>query len=349
VSELADPRASDEQADGGERVFAGIDEAGLGPLLGPLAIGFSAFRTPRTCGHLWEELQSVVSADPAQDRTHIIVADSKRVHTRNPRGRRRLETTALAFLAQNGATGQPPANGRAILESAPVACRPAAALLERHPWYAELDQPLPRHQEAGSVELTAARLTRAMAAARVEQLAAGVRLVPAGELNASYAETGNKGRTLWNMTAGVLRQLWQAHGSEGLHAILDRQGGRSHYGGLIARTFPGCRVQTIAEGGPYCEYRVYERAGQESMPLRRMRLCFAERGEERSFAVALASCLAKYGRELSLAAFNAYFAARQPDLKPTAGYTTDGRRWLADAAETLRSAQLADGVLIRTR
>jgi hypothetical protein len=345
-----DAQARDEEhAEGDERVFAGIDEAGLGPLLGPLAIGFSAFRTPRTCGHLWEELASVVSDDPKRDGSRIIVADSKRVHTRNNRGRRRLETTALAFLAQNRTGCLPPTTGHAILESAPATCRPDADLLARHPWYGELDLCLPRHQEAGSLELTAARLQRAMAAARVQQLTAGVRLIPAGELNASYAETGNKGRTLWNMTAGVLRHLWQTFGTEGLHAILDRQGGRSHYGGLIKRTFPTCRVQTITEGGPYCEYRVYERAGENGGPPRRMRLCFAERGEERSFAVALASCLAKYGRELSLTAFNSYFGARQPDLRPTAGYTTDGRRWLEDAAATVRDADLAEGVLIRTR
>jgi len=34
-------------------------------------------------------------------------------------------------------------------------------------------------------------------------------------------------------------------------------------------------------------------------------------------------------------AFNAYFAELQPGLRPTAGYTTDGRRWLAEARSAL--------------
>jgi len=40
------------------RVLAGVDEAGLGPMLGPLSIGFSALRlpTPDTC--LWTALKS---------------------------------------------------------------------------------------------------------------------------------------------------------------------------------------------------------------------------------------------------------------------------------------------------
>lgn len=333
----------------GERVFAGIDEAGLGPLLGPLAIGFSAFRTPRTCGHLWDALGDVVSNDPAHDRTHIIVADSKRVFTRNARGRRRLETTALAFLAQNPPAHRPPCTGNEVLESVPPSLRPDARLLARHPWYAHMAAALPRTREAGSLELTAERLRRAMRTASVEQLTAGVRLVPAGALNESYAETHNKGRTLWNMTAGVLRHLWDAYACEGLHAILDRQGGRTHYAGLISRAFPGCRVHTITEGGPYCEYRVYERDAEDGRAPRRMRLCFAEHGEERSFAVALASCMAKFGRELALKAFNDYFESLQPGLRPTAGYTTDGRRWLQDAARAVQAANLDAGVLIRER
>jgi len=48
-------------------------------------------------------------------------------------------------------------------------------------------------------------------------------------------------------------------------------------------------------------------------------------------------------------AFNAYFTSLQPDLRPTAGYTTDGRRWLKDAAPALATAQLQDRVLLRER
>ena len=64
---------------------------------------------------------------------------------------------------------------------------------------------------------------------------------------------------------------------------------------------------------------------------------------------ALASCLAKYTRETCMAAFNAYWCERQPGLKPTAGYTTDGRRWVAEAEATLARADLPDDVLVRRR
>ena len=62
-----------------------------------------------------------------------------------------------------------------------------------------------------------------------------------------------------------------------------------------------------------------------------MSLEFRARGEEASFPTALASCLAKYAREVTMGAFNRYFEKRDPELRPTAGYTTDGRRWLKDA------------------
>ena len=72
------------------RVFAGIDEAGLGPLLGPLTLGWSAFRVPRGQVNLWSRLEQIVCDDPREDARRLVVADSKRVHSRTPRGRRRL-------------------------------------------------------------------------------------------------------------------------------------------------------------------------------------------------------------------------------------------------------------------
>ena len=71
--------------------------------------------------------------------------------------------------------------------------------------------------------------------------------------------------------------------------------------------------------------------------------------EELSFATALASCLAKYARELVMEGFNAYFEELQPGLKPTAGYRNDGWRWLSDAEHAVGRSGLDRDTLVRKR
>ena len=44
---------------------------------------------------------------------------------------------------------------------------------------------------------------------------------------------------------------------------------------------------------------------------------------------------AKYVRELFMQSLNEFFAARVEGLKPTAGYYTDGRRFVEDVGEVL--------------
>ena len=142
------------------RVFAGIDEAGLGPLLGPLTLGWSAFRAPRGPIDLWRSLSKVATQDPRQDAQRIVVADSKRVFSRNPRGARRLETTALCFLAQLDPDGRAPVSAEQVLTNTPAALRLPPEVLERHPWYAALEAHLPVHQSASSLELRCHLLRR---------------------------------------------------------------------------------------------------------------------------------------------------------------------------------------------
>ena len=90
------------------RVIAGIDEAGLGPLLGPMTVGWSAFRVPRGEINLWDVLGEVVSDSPRQDSKHLVVADSKRVFSRNPRGARRLELTVWRSWTSSALKGADP-------------------------------------------------------------------------------------------------------------------------------------------------------------------------------------------------------------------------------------------------
>lgn len=311
------------------RTIAGIDEAGLGPLLGPLTLGYSVFRVPARGVDLWKRLASCVSPDPKDDADKLVVADSKRVFTRNPRGARRLESAVLGFLAQRAPGRDPRLAPRALLFGGALA--PPPDVVAAHPWYRLLPPLAPLAVGADGLELRAERLHRALAAARTALVDAGVRVVPAGELNASFHATGSKGLTLWEKTQDVLRHLWTAHAADGLTTVVDRHGARARYGSLLARTFPEAAVRLLVERDGRSEYELAERAGPRSM-----RVIFAERGEELAFPTALASCLAKYARELCMGAFNAYFGALQDDLRPTAGYTTDGRRWVRDATPALQ-------------
>ncbi len=324
------------------RVVAGVDEAGLGPLLGPLTLGFGVLRLGPDTGNLWEALGSVVARSAKEDAEKLVVADSKKVYARNPRGRRRLETTVLGFLAQrpNGA----PRTGAELLRCAAEEIRPRAAEVARHPWYGELPESLPVWVDAGRLELRAEALRRALTGAGVEVLDAGVRLIPAGELNRSFRRTRNKAATVWTRVASILRHLWSAYGAEDPHVIVDRQGGRFHYAVPLEAAFPEARLRVGTESPSHSEYRLEDRDGGASM-----RVTFAERAEDRAFSVALASCIAKYTRELAMLAFNGYFGARQPDLSPTAGYTTDGRRWVREAEATLRAEGIDPELLIRRR
>jgi hypothetical protein len=315
-------------------VFAGVDEAGLGPILGPLTLGFSAFRAPAEGANLWKALAPVVTRNVKRDKSAFVVADSKEVFTRNERGAKRLETTALGFLTLLDPERRPPTSAADLLWNTPASLAPGRAAAEHIPWYRELPE-LPRHVDHGLLEL----------AKEVELLGAGVAVLPAEQLNRSFHETENKAETHWQASKGVLRHLWEQYAAEGLRLTVDRHGGRFHYGPLLGRAFPDAVVELVSEKPSHAEYHVTERGGGA----RRMRITFAEKADRRSFAVALASCLAKYARETSMLAFNRYFASLQPDLKPTAGYRTDGWRWLEDAKPALERAGVDRAVLVRER
>ena len=60
-----------------------------------------------------------------------------------------------------------------------------------------------------------------------------------------------------------------------------------------------------------------------------MNIQFQVDGDGTHMPVALASMISKYTRELLMARFKAWFADRAPQIKPTAGYGQDAKRfWL---------------------
>lgn len=327
------------------RVHAGVDEAGLGPLLGPMTFGYSVFRAPCGADELWRVLAPAVSDEPQADGRAFVVADSKVVFKRTARCHRRLEATALGFLALKAPGRRPHTDARRYLFANPAQLAVEGTCVDEHPWYRATTQPLPRHVDAGLLELRVEDLHRALARACVELLDLGVRVVPESELNRSFTETDNKSRTHWLQSRLIFRRIWQQHAHDGVELWVDRHGGRMHYGSILAVDFPEASVELIDESSELSRYRLTERRGGA----RRMEIAFAERAESRSLPVALASCLAKYARELAMECFNAYWTRLEPGLAPTAGYTEDGRRWLADAERALERKKIDRSVLVRSR
>jgi ribonuclease HII len=313
-------------------VLAGVDEAGLGPILGPLVVAGVALSGPEGAD-AWQLLADVISRERTE-KGKVRVADSKKVN-QGQRGLQRLEETALAFWgARHGAL---PADLQSLLETCGVDLAP----LQRCPWYEDLRLPLPLRADAGLVELTAARLERALAKAGIELRALAVRPVDVEEFNRWIDATDNKSRAHFRAYARVIAELLAVLPA-GSHLVADRCGGLVHYVPSLRRAYPKVRVRVLAEGPALSSYEVATRAGP-------VRVTFAAQGEDHAFPTALASCIAKYVRELMICLLNRWFEARVPGLRPTAGYYTDGRRFLADVGAIVAQEGFPRRRLIRSR
>ena len=78
-----------------------------------------------------------------------------------------------------------------------------------------------------------------------------------------------------------------------------------------------------------------------------MTISFEVDSEQRHMPTALASMISKYTRELLMARFQAYFQARAPQVKPTAGYASDAKRFRAEIEPLLPAMGIEPSRLIR--
>lgn len=311
---------------------AGVDEAGLGPILGPLVVAGVAMAGPEGADP-WRLLRGRVSRH-RHAKGRIRVADSKKVNS-GPHGLRHLEATVLTFWAAH--RGRLPGSLADWLAELGV----DVAALRRCPWYGDLDLPLPLCADAGWLELHADLLARSLRDAGLQVLQLAIRPVDVEEWNGLIAETDNKSRAHFRAYAEVIGRLLAAL-PDGSHLVADRCGGRMHYAHDLRELRPGCPVAVLQEEPHASVYRV-------GADRDRVTVTFAERAEDRAFPTALASCCAKYLRELMVHVMNDWFAARVPGLQRTAGYYTDGHRFLQDLAPHWQRLGVPRDLLVRVR
>jgi hypothetical protein len=156
------------------------------------------------------------------------------------------------------------------------------------------------------------------------------------------ANVKNKSRVLFGVTARLVEQTRRAFPSQNVHVLIDRQGGRVHYGEHLMRCFPEMDLRIVSEGP---QRSVYEMAASGRM----LRLTFEVGADGRRLPVALASMISKYVRELLMGCLNRYFVGMAQNIRPTAGYWKDGLRFVDDVRTHLPQVPIDSERLIRCR
>jgi hypothetical protein len=196
---------------------------------------------------------------------------------------------------------------------------------------------------AAEIAIACNVLARAMTGAGIGIVGFDCGTVCEGAFNDCLASTGTKAAVTLGVITEHLRTIWARWGPEesscigGPRVICDRQGGRTRYADFLAAVFPGALIEVIEETPARCRYTVTGRANLERVDdrPRALTIWFMPEAESQHLPVALASMMAKLVRELMMARFNRYWCGFIPELKPTAGYNQDARRWLRDAAGVL--------------
>lgn len=321
----------------------GIDEAGYGPNLGPLALGASVWQVPAKLNleKLAVQLEPQFQAKRLSSKEaepFVPLGDSKELYQSGV-STESLEIGVLSLLAN--ATRYKPAVHpdlwlSLLTETNCLKLQPVEHK-QRLPWYAQFT-----NSPAMSWLPKAANFD-SLAAKGLEKLEVAfegfqARLVDEIVFNQGLKEFGGKGKLLSFTSLHLVKDIIESldlTAVDGVEIYCDRHGGRSKYLELLQSVFEGVFFWIEKETPHESSYRTE----WNDCPFR---IRFTV-GGDRFPPTSAASMIAKWLREVSMDHFNAYWQSKLPDLKATAGYPVDAKRFVADleAAEIWTSDDTA--------
>jgi hypothetical protein len=326
-------------------LYAGFDEAGYGPLLGPMCVAASAWLVPAGDPaqplDLWQALSKGVCRTRKDRRGRVAIADSKSLKgTRDARAHP-LHAIERGVLAATAALcGSAPKDEDAL--DAALRCGTQAVPDVQSTSACEADGvQLPCACSEDEISVASAMLRRACNSAGITPAELMCTAITPAQLNADASRGLTKPSIPFARAAQMAADLLDRHGSRPVRLAFDRQGGRMRYADDLRRCFGGARLAILHEDELRSEYR-FERDGRTIVA------SFEAGGEERHLPIALASMVAKYVRELRMARLNRFFARLAPDVPPTAGYVTDGRRFLEQVEPQLIALGIDRSRLVRS-
>lgn len=320
----------------GMAVLVGIDEAGFGPILGPLVVSSSTFSLPDNLlkSDLWQILSKSVANRRKYLAGRLLITDSKKAYNKSL-GIKHLERTVLAVLKCHG---KEPA---ALNELAEVLCPDCLERLSDYPWYNDTNT-YTLSPDAGDIKIASGVLSDDLASNGIELNELESCCLDVAYYNKMVAAVKNKASVLFTATSQLIQTACNNFIGENLHIVIDRQGGRVHYRQNLQRMFPDMSLSIISESLSVSSYNLRNDRGA-------MRLHFVVGADRQYLPVSLASMVSKYLREVLIGCMNRYFTGFNPGIKPTAGYWQDGLRFIEDLKTNLPHISFSQNQLIRSR
>jgi ribonuclease HII len=317
-------------------ILVGIDEAGYGPILGPLVVSFTAFSLPEKLlgADLWRFLSRSVSRKTKRPAGRLIIDDSKKVY-RKPADICILARTVLACLKS---VEQTPGSVGELLE---FLCRDCVNRLSDYPWYQDLWAGR-LDGDACDISIASGVLAKNLQAQGISIVGMRSRCLDVAYYNKMVTASRNKARVLFSGISGLIKEIFDSQSERNMQIIVDRQSGRLRYASTLRRSFEDMKLTVLREDKNTSSYEL-------SRDGRRMCLHFVTRADEKFLQVALASMVSKYLRELLVRCINRYFIGFHSQLRPTAGYWKDGLRFIEDLKKNIPDVDYRTEQLIRYR
>lgn len=328
------------------RILIGADEAGYGPNLGPLLIVATAWSIPESMSTdaFSAALLTAFRMQPwSEGCEHVPLGDSKQLY-QPATGLASLEAGLIAMLLQIDAHQRLvcPTNLHVLRQFVVTSCTSKSQPLKVPfaPWYDCLDQWLvPTVVSAAEVQRLAEVARTAFQSYSIQLLGVRAAIVSESEFNASVAQSGSKGQLLSATTLELVSSFCTDE-LRSVEVFCDRQGGRKNYLPILLDAMPNDWFVETKQTTTRCSYR------NTTMPRRDFHFTV---GGDSFGPTALASMLAKYLRERLMQSFNAFWRQHLPNLRPTAGYPLDAKRYRAEIESTADKLQLPESVWWRCR
>jgi ribonuclease HII len=336
-----------------DTVLVGIDEAGLGPILGPLVVSAACFSIPanKIGSDMWQLLSDSVSSNKKHLAGRLLICDSKKAYTPSI-GIAFLEKTVLSCL---GILGKTPASITELIDALCPACKNRLA---EYPWHKDLS-----HRDIkfnhDDIAISAGAFGRDLEKHNMSLIALKSFCFDVAFYNDMVQKVNNKSTVLFMAVCSLVDEIIKSAQHTNFHFIIDRQGGRTKYTRQLRTMFPEMSLKVLDENDRMSSYELSEylapgsTGGSEPRPsesgIKNIKIDFAVKADANFLPACLASMVSKYLREQLMGCINSYFVEKCRTLKPTAGYWTDGKRFINDLKTIAPEIQYDPNQLIRCR